>query len=100
WKAERIPFLILRNYEELPRATSNDIDVLVRPGDLRRAEETLLSTVTEAGFQLHNRAEFATLALYSSSPRSCAQVHFDLFTALKWRGFEFLNCRGFLDRRV
>jgi thymidylate kinase len=100
WRAAGIDFLVLRNYDQLPDFTSNDIDVLVRPEDLERAESTLRSAAGQSGFQLHNRARFATLALYLASRNSNAQTHFDLFTALKWRGFDFLQCDGFLGRRV
>ncbi len=100
WQRAKIDFLVLRNYENLPEFTTNDIDVLVEPNQLRKAEQTLLAAASEAGFRLHNRAEFATLALYLSDPDSLAQAHFDLFTALKWRGFDFLDCRGFLRRRI
>jgi thymidylate kinase len=100
WEQAGIGFLILRNYEGLPHFTTNDIDVLVAPEQVRRAEATLLGAAQEAGFRLHNRAEFATLAIYLSSQQSNAQAHFDLFTALKWRGFDFLGCEGFLGRRV
>src|SRR5437867_10209090 len=81
WRAAEINFLVLRNYENLPHFTTNDIDVLVSPAQLRRAEQVLKAAATDAGFRLHNRAEFATLALYFSSRTSTAQVHFDLFTA-------------------
>lgn len=100
WQQAGIPFLVLRNYERLPDFTTNDIDVLVAPEQLRDAERVARAAALETGFRLHNRAEFATLALYFSSRRSNAQVHFDLFTALKWRGFDFLSCRGFLEQRV
>jgi thymidylate kinase len=100
WKQAGIEFLILRNYDGLPDFTTNDIDVLMAPGQVRRAEATLLGAAQEAGFRLHNRAEYATLALYLSSKQSNAQAHFDLFTALKWHGFDFLGCEGFLGRRV
>lgn len=100
WRQAGIEFLVLRNYDRLPDYTTNDIDVLVGPGEVKRAEATLLAAAEQAGFRLHNRARFATLALYLSSRQSNAQVHFDLFTALKWRGFDFLRCAGFLQRRV
>ena len=100
WDKAGIDFLVLRNYEGLPDFTTNDIDVLVAPGQLRSAEQALLAAAEAAGFRLHNRAEFATLALYLSHRHSNAQAHFDLFTALKWRGFDFLDCREFLGRRV
>jgi len=100
WQQAGINCLVLRNYEGLPDFTTNDIDVLVDPRQLRQAEQVLLQAAAQAGFLMHNRAEYATLALYLSSRQSNAQAHFDLFTALKWRGFEFLACDGFLSRKV
>lgn len=100
WQHAGIAFLVLRNYENLPQSISNDIDVLLKPCQLRDAEESLLATARSTGFRLHNRAEFATLALYFSTKHSNAQVHFDLFTDLKWRSFDFLRCGEFLQRRV
>ena len=100
WQQAGINCLVLRNYEGLPDLATNDIDVLVDPAQLRQAEQTLLEAASKAGFRLHNRVEFATLALYLSSQQSNAQARFDLFTALRWRGFEFLACEGFLRRKV
>jgi hypothetical protein len=99
WQQAGINWLVLRNYESLPHSTTNDIDVLVERGQLRQAEQALLAAATQTGFRVHNRVEFATLALYLSSQQSNAQAHFDLFTTLKWRGFEFVACDGFLRRK-
>ena len=100
WQQAGINWLVLRNYEGLPEFTTNDIDVLVGSGQLREAEQALLAAAKQTGFRVHNRVEFATLALYLSSRQSNAQAHFDLFTTLKWRGFEFVACDGFLQRKV
>jgi thymidylate kinase len=100
WQRAGIRFLVLRNYESLPHFTTNDIDVLVDPDQLRQAEQALLRAASQTGFRLHNRVQFATLALYLSSPQTNAQTHFDLFTSLKWRGFDFVSCQEFLQRRV
>jgi thymidylate kinase len=100
WQQANIRFLVLRNYESLPHFTTNDIDVLVAPDQLRQAEQALLRAAAQTGFRLHNRVQFATLALYLSSPQTNAQTHFDLFTALKWRGFDFVSGQGFLQRKV
>ena len=100
WQQANIQFLVLRNYESLPHFTSNDIDVLVAPEQLRAAEQALLRAAAQTGFRRHNRVQFATLALYLSSPQTNAQAHFDLFTALKWRGFDYISCQGFLQRKV
>ena len=100
WQQAKINCLVLRNYEGLPHFTTNDVDVLVDPGHLRKAEEVLLEVAAQSGFRLHNRVEYATLALYLSGRESNAQAHFDLFTTLKWRGFEFVASEGFLRRKV
>lgn len=100
WQQAGISFLVLRNYENLPHSISNDIDVLVEPALIGAAEECILAAARGADFRLHNRAEFATLACYFSSNRSNCQVHFDLFSNLKWRSFDFLRCDDFLARKV
>ena len=100
WKRAGIEFLVLRNYQQLPDAVENDIDVLLRPKMRARAEQLLVATAATQGFQLHNRAEFATLALYLFHPASNAQVHFDLFSELLWRGFHFLEGAPLLDLRI
>src|SRR5262244_2423284 len=66
WQEAKINFLILRNYEDLPRYTTNDIDVLVQKDERKEAEKILLDTANAQDFRLHNRAQFATLALYFS----------------------------------
>ena len=43
WDRAGIDFLVLRNYEGLPSFTANEIDVLVAPEQVRRAEQTLLA---------------------------------------------------------
>jgi thymidylate kinase len=100
WQQANIRFLILRNYESLPHSSAKGIDVLVAPGQLRQAEQTLLTAASQTGFRLHNRVQFAGLALHFSSPLTNAQARFDLFTALKWRGFDFVSCQEFLQRKV
>ena len=100
WRQGGIDCLVLRNYEGLPAHTTNDIDVLVAPDQRARAERALLQAAAQTGFRLHSRVEYATLALYLSSTETNAQTHFDLFTSLKWRGFEFVDSQQFLRRKV
>lgn len=100
WRAESIPFVILRNYENLPQETGNDIDVLVAPGEIRRAEAVLVRVAKSIGYRLHNRAEFSPVSLFFFHPESRQQLQFDLFPKLAWRGFEFIASAGILERRV
>jgi thymidylate kinase len=100
WKQARVDFLVLRNYELLPQATANDIDILVAREQLELAERTLLGAAQAVGYRLHNRAEFATRSLYFADLESGGQIHFDLFVDLRWHSFEYLSCRNFLARKV
>ena len=70
WQQAGINWLVLRNYEGLPESTTNDIDVLVGSGQLREAEQALLAAAKQTGFRVHNRVEFATLALYLSAGKA------------------------------
>lgn len=100
WRSAGVEFLVLRNYEKLPRETGNDIDVLVLPGHLARAEEVLVSTAARIGYRLHNRAEFSPVSLFFYHPESCRQIQFDLFHCLNWRGFALLQPEAVLTRRT
>jgi thymidylate kinase len=100
WQHAGIEFLILRNYETLPDSVGNDIDVLVRPSARDFAEKSMVEAAASRGFRRHNRAEFATLANYFCDEQSGAQLHVDLFTDLKWRSFDFLDCGRFLEQRI
>jgi thymidylate kinase len=99
WEKAGIDFLVLRNYEGLPEAISNDIDVLISPRQARQAEEVLCAAAREAGFRRHNRAEFSTLAQYFFSG-SNAEAHIDTFQGLQWRAFDFLSCDRFLAKKI
>lgn len=98
WRAAGLSAVVLRNYRELPADTANDIDVLFHRSELETAERLLLEAAEGHGFRLHNRAEYATRALYFHSA-AARQVHFDLFTGFFWRGLPFLNAQSVLDGR-
>jgi thymidylate kinase len=100
WQQAGVAFLILRNYEDLPDASTSDIDVLVGADHLLEVEKILLRSAKAAGFLLHNRSKFASLLLQFSHEASGEQVSFDLFRDLKWRGFDFLCCEDFLPMRI
>lgn len=100
WRAEQIRFVVLRNYENLPQETGNDIDVLVAAEEIKRAEIALVYVANQVGYQLHNRAEFSPVSLFFFHPASQQQLQFDLFPKLAWRGFELIASAGVLERRV
>lgn len=87
WRGAEVPFVVLRNYEELPRRIGNDLDVLVPPKLLARAEELLIAAAAQAGFLLHNRVERsanAVVSLFFFHRCSLHQVHVDLCGSVRW----------------
>jgi hypothetical protein len=64
WHAAGIPFLVLRNHEQLPDSTSNDVDVLLSPARLPEAERRLVAAARQAGYRLHHRVCFDPVSLF------------------------------------
>jgi thymidylate kinase len=90
WRQRDIQFVVLRNYEQLPHAIGNDLDVLVDPGRIAEAEAVLDSVLTPLGGRVHHRAEFSPISLFFHDKNTLCQYHLDLFRDLKWRGVELL----------
>jgi thymidylate kinase len=100
WQQNKIPFVVLRNYENLPEKTGHDIDVLVRPEHLATAERILIETAHAAGYRLSNRVRFSPHSIFLYHPQTLVQVQFDLFHDLCWRGMTLLSARSVLNWRV
>ena len=103
WHEAQVPFVILRNYQNLPNDTGNDLDVLVTQHDAAKAQEVLLEIAAETGYRLHNRAERAAsspISIYLHNTQSFRQIHVDLFTSLKWRDYPFISAIEVLKHRV
>ncbi|MCH4565436.1 hypothetical protein MKP05_20255 [Halomonas sp. EGI 63088] len=45
-----MPFVILRNYEGLPDDWNNDVDILIRPDDLAKAQGIVLATLRNSPY--------------------------------------------------
>lgn len=100
WNEAGIPFVVLRNYQQLPQATSHDVDVLIDPRQVDQAERLLLEAASAAGFHLSNRAQFSPVSLFLFHPETLAQAQFDLFHTLNWRGITLLPARVVLNWRL
>jgi len=84
-----LPFVVLRNYEELPEATSNDIDLLVCPARAREAELILAKAADREGWAIHNRAHFSTVCLFFHQRQTKEQIQIDLFQSLNGAAWIF-----------
>lgn len=99
WRRAGVPFLVLRNHEQLPDLTTNDVDVLVAPAQLTVAEACLVEAAASCGYWLHQRVRFDPLSLFLHHPSTGTQVQIDLFTRLAWRGVPLLDAMDVLERR-
>ncbi len=99
WRSQNVNFLILRNYEELPYAASNDVDILIIPGDQVQAENILLECATTLGWVLLRRIEFSPVTYWLYNLQEDCFLHIDLFVDLRWRGWEILPASEVLARR-
>lgn len=46
---QALPFAVLRNYERLPEAWGNDVDIVIRPGDLPAARRVAADVLRRSG---------------------------------------------------
>lgn len=99
WHDSNAPVLVLRNYEFLPERINGDLDLLVTPEFLGRAESDLVSAARTHSFVLVNRTWFSPLALYFANLETGQQIHIDLFQNLVWRGITLIDASRVQARR-
>ncbi|MDF7825428.1 hypothetical protein P4B35_15485 [Pontiellaceae bacterium B12227] len=99
WKEADVRYLILRNYEELPEFTGNDIDVLLDPAQREIAERLLIQSASEQGWVLHNIGDFACRALWLFNCETLEQVHIDLMYGINWHTLVFADHSRMLSQR-
>jgi hypothetical protein len=95
-----LPYLYLRNYENLPSGIGNDVDLLVAPGLRNKALSILESIVSDTGWSLYRIIEFGPLSLYLCDPAHADFLHIDLFDRLEWHWVPFADSSTILDRRI
>lgn len=88
WRGAGVRFVVLRNYETLPSAIGNDLDILV--DDLRTAERVLLRCARAAGYRLCHHVAFGAHSYYFTDPAIGRPIRIDLMTRLDWYGFVIL----------
>jgi len=98
WRGARVRFVVLRNYESLPTAIGNDIDILV--DDLTTAERILLGCAQSAGYRLCHYVAFGSHSYYFTDDALGRPIRIDLMTRLDWYGFQILAAEDvFSDSR-
>ena len=96
----KVASLVLRNYEDLPEKTVNDVDVLVDPAFLGPAERAVLAAAAETGWTHSNTGRFSCLSLFFFHPGTLQQAHVDLMPGVLWHSLVFAYPRKMLSARI
>lgn len=97
-----ISFLILRNYDLLPSSFGNDIDLLVRPSQVRETREILIKVASINHFSLTKervRFNFHSFEMRSSTDPHCF-IKMDIFTGLSKGWFSYMCVDQMLEKKI
>ena len=102
----RIQYCVLRDYERLPESFRSDVDLLVRPEDMRTVHDILARIPPGHGWLLATRVHRPGLWQYFFYPgvnddgagRFILQL--DIFCEISWKGIALLSSAAVLQRRV
>jgi len=94
-KKEKIDYVVLRNYEGLPKANSSkDVDILIDEKNLFVTNKILLDLYKELDFNFiwENKLDYLTgYAFVKKMSNIIYSVKIDIFHGLKWRGLNYLD---------
>jgi thymidylate kinase len=99
WTQHAIPWLVLRNHEQLPDVIGNDVDLLLAARHRATAETILADVASQHGWRIHNEVEHACRAIYLHHETTLEQLHLDLTYVLTWHGLEFIDASVLLAHR-
>lgn len=100
---QKLPYVVLRNYDGLPEQVGHDIDILVGEKDLDRFSTVLCKIATEGGWWLvqhNNRYEFRSF-IFVPMPDIMVErsLKWDVWAPISWRGFTWINTEVALSSR-
>lgn len=100
---QKLPYVVLRNYDGLPEQVGHDIDILVVEEDLDRFGTTLCKIATEGGWWLvqhANRYGFHSF-IFVPMPDILVErsLKWDVWAPISWRGFAWINTKVALSSR-
>lgn len=91
-------YVILRNYEKLP-LFENDIDILIDRNDFKSLLCELIEKLKNIEVILLRIGFHSCFSCYFFDIKTNQFYHIDLFTALRWKQFTYLNEQDVLDNR-
>jgi len=101
---EKIPYLVLRNYENLPEKPleGSDVDILINKEDEKRYSEILKNAVLESGSLIlfrFRQSNCLSFFVYQKKPFPLG-TWVDAFWEISTKGFKFANENYLLKKRI
>jgi len=95
-------YLILRNYEGLPRRCGHDLDILVARRDSRKAVALIEAKAAQLGWRkVGERKHVAVHKLcFALAETETKVMVFDVVTAGRWKGIPCWDAKSILEKRV
>ena len=95
-----LPYVILRNYELLPKEVGNDIDLLVLEKDLDNFSEILFNKGSQDKWYLseyHNRYGFSSFIFTLGDSNI---LKWDIWAPISWKGFKWVDSSVLMENRL
>jgi thymidylate kinase len=101
---QKLPYVVLRNYDGLPGHVGNDIDVLVADDNLDRFSTVLCKIATEEGWclvQHANRYGFRSFIFvpFPNGGFGGQSLKWDVWAPISWKGFTWIDSEVALSSR-
>lgn len=93
---EKVVYCLLRNYEQLPEAVGNDVDIWVKDSDVARLSAIIKSTALNMGWELLEYAQRSSSVgdgdyFLVNLNSETVIIHLDVWTNIYWKGISFID---------
>ena len=100
---QKLPYIVLRNYDGLPGHVGNDIDILVAESELNRFSIVLYKTATREGWYLAQHAKRYGFRSFIFVPMPAIvtnqSLKWDVWAPISWKGFTWVDTEVALGNR-
>jgi thymidylate kinase len=98
-EASGIPYIYLRNHENLPDDVGNDVDLLIPKGQTAEALEIIKSEASINGWKVLRKVQFSPLSVFLAEENGEAFMHIDLFERIEWHYLNYADANCLLRSR-
>jgi thymidylate kinase len=98
-EAAGVPYVYLRNHENLPDAVGNDVDLLIQRGLTSKALSIITAEAPKHGWKVLRCVQFSPLSVFLVSNDFVEFLHIDLFDRIEWHCIEYAATKKIMQSR-